>query len=289
MLDTAKHSSSNLRSLGATEAKLVLELASTGVSALSLDVAARILGSRQQARDAVRRLLVKGWLQRASGGHYVLLPPEWGSRKVEDFDLFVLASASIDNGYVGWWAAASRHGFTTQVPNVTHVATDRQVPSREIQGNPVRYVKLSPRKFWGWQDMASSTRTFRVSTREKTVIDCVDRPGLCGGPTELAGIVARAAADLPAASVVAAAIRFGSVSVCQRLGYLLDLTAPGYLSDPFRKQLRDFIPGSARSVFGSATTRDSDVGYVSGWGLYVNAVDSDLLSEVFPHSTEARS
>ncbi|AOO82244.1 type IV toxin-antitoxin system AbiEi family antitoxin domain-containing protein [Bosea vaviloviae] len=243
-------------------------------------LAQRILGSEAQARNVVRRLLAKGWLQRASSGHYVFLPPDWGAEKVEDFDIFVLASASVDNGYVGWWAAASRHGFTTQVPNAIHVATDRQVPSREIQGNPVRYVKLSPRKFFGWQDMAASARTFRVSTPEKTVVDCVDRPDLCGGPTELARIVARASESLSDETLVELALRLGSVSACQRLGYLLDLTAPNYLSNSQRAKLRELIPSSARSIFGRAQRDAGDVGYVSDWGLLVNAAESDLLSEV---------
>lgn len=258
----------------------MLELAARRISVLTPRLATRLLGDTNRGREAVRRLVSKGWIQRASSGHYVFLPPEWGAEKVEDYDIYVLASASVDNGYVGWWAAASRQGFTTQVPNLIHVATDRQVAAREIQGNPVRYVKLTPRKFFGWQEMESFGRTFRISTPEKTIVDCVDRPDLCGGSTELARIVARGAQELSDSALATTAIRLGSVSTCQRLGYLLDLTAPAFLSEETRNELRSFIPKSARSIFGREERTDEDVGYVPEWGLLVHAREIDLLAEV---------
>lgn len=272
----------NFRSLGPDEARVVLELASKYATTATPKIVQRILGSGDRAHNVIRRLLAKGWLQRASNGHYVFIPPDWGAEKIEDYDIYILASASVDTGYIGWWAAASRHGFTTQVPNVIHVATDHQVPSREIQGNPVRYVKLSPKKFFGWQEMLASGRSYRISTPEKTVVDCVDRPDLCGGATELSRIVARAAETVAEASLVDTALRLGSVSTCQRLGYLLDLTSPsrGH-AQAARRRLREFIPLSARSTFGRRSRNEGDVGYVPAWGLLVNAVESDLTSEIF--------
>jgi predicted transcriptional regulator of viral defense system len=274
----------NLRSLGAEEAKLVLALSARHMSTVTVAEAAELVGGENRARSVLRRLHDRGWLQRATPGRYVFLPPEWGAEKVEDFDVYVLASATVETGYVGWWAAANRHGFTTQVPSVLHIATDRQLAPREIQGTEVRYVKLTPRKFFGWQDMTSFGRTFRISTPEKTIVDCVDRPDLCGGLVELTRIVAGGAHSIVDAELVNCALRLGSVSTCQRIGYLLDLAAPSFLSSSERERLRKFIPASARSVIGHDRPKDDDVGYVRDWGLFVHARESDLLAEVPQHS-----
>lgn len=259
---------------------MALGLAASRASASTLASVAQMLdGDGQKAREVVRRLLAKGWLQRVASGRYVFLPPEWGAEKVEDYDVYVLASASVDEGYVGWWAAASRHGFTTQVPSTVHVATNRQVPPREIQGTPIRYVKLSPKKFFGWEETAASTRSFRISTQAKTVVDCADRPDLCGGPTELARVVARAAEDVDPQPLVDVARANGSVSTCQRLGFLLDLTAPGYLKGKERERLKSMVAHSARSAFGRPNREPGDIGYVADWGLLVHAAEADLMSE----------
>lgn len=164
-----------------------------------------------------------------------------------------------------------------------HVATDRQIAPREIQGTEVRYVKLAPKKFFGWEDMISFGRPFRVSTAEKTIMDCVDRPDLCGGIVELARIVARGTDTTNDDSLVDCALRLGSVSACQRLGYMLDLTAPQFLSSEQRRRLRDFIPSSARSSIGHQHPDSEHVGYVHEWGLFVNASEDDLLAEVPQH------
>jgi len=269
-----------LRTLGPDEARLALGLAAMHASAATLELAEEILGDRRKAKNAVRRLVFKGWLQRASRGHYAFLPPDWGAEKVEDYDVLLLAAWSVDSGYIGWWSAASRHGFTTQVPHVVYVATERRMDPREIQGNPVQYIRLPPRKFFGWQDTFSSGRSFRMSSPEKTVVDCVERPDLCGGPTELARIVGSAAASLLPEALIETAIRFGTISLYQRLGYLLDAAAPGYLSHSARASLRGLIPRSARSVFGRLQRGEHDVGYVAEWGLLVHAEESDLLSEI---------
>lgn len=273
-------SGSTLRSLGPEEARLALGLAALHVSTVTIDLAAKIMGNRQQAQAVVHRLIVKGWLQRASRGRYVFLPPDWGAEKVEDFDIFVLASASVDVGYVEWWAAASQHGLTTQVPQLIRVATNRQVLPREIQGNPIRYVKLSARKFFGWDDMPSSGRTFRVSSPAKTVADCMDRPDLCGGPSELATIAWRATRMLDEDVLIDTSMKLGSVSACQRLGFLLEMVAPGFLSPSTRSRLRAFIPRNARSVFGRPERAEGDIGYVADWGLLVHYEADHLLSDV---------
>ncbi|MGY3443307.1 MULTISPECIES: type IV toxin-antitoxin system AbiEi family antitoxin domain-containing protein [unclassified Bradyrhizobium] len=276
----------NLRTLGAEEAKLVLSLSSRHASTVTVAEAADLLGGESRARGVLRRLHDRGWLQRASAGRYVLLPAEWGAEKVEDFDVYVLASATVASGYIGWWAAAGRHGFTTQVPSILHVATERQLAPREIQGTEVRYVKLTAKKFFGWQDMDSFGRTFRISNPEKTIVDCVDRPDLCGGLVELTRIVAAGTHSVSEDALVDCALRVGSVSTCQRLGYLLDLVAPSYLSKAERERMRGFIPPSARSIVGRDRAHEDDVGYVRDWGLLVHASQSDLLAEV-PQSSRS--
>jgi predicted transcriptional regulator of viral defense system len=142
----------------------------------------------------------------------------------------------------------------------------------------VRFVKTTSRKFFGYESYNIYGRMVPVSTPVKTLVDCLDRPGLAGGPTELTRIVHSALADVEPKDVVKTAIAMKSKAVLQRLGFLSDL-----IRRPLpeaRADLRAHIPFSYRSRFGRAEPRNGDIGYVAAWGLFVHACKDELLAEV---------
>ena len=268
----------NLRTLGPTGAKVVLTLREHGRSIVRVRDIRALVSSDASARAVIKRLLRTGWLARAMGGVYLLLPPEHGPDNLGENNPIALATAAVDPSYVGWWSAAAHHGFTTQNPLTVLVAVTRQVPAREVEGTPVRYVALSAKKFFGYQPYPVFGREVPISTPAKTVIDCVDRPELAGGPSEVARIINQALATVDPADLQDAALRLGSKALLQRLGFLTDfLEKP--LPSAVRAAFRDRIPKSARSRFGRGEPRDGDIGFVAAWGLYVDARRGDLLAE----------
>jgi len=65
-------------------------------------------------------------------------------------------------------------------PMTVFVAVTKQVPTRAIEGTEAQFVTVSPRKFFGFQTYEVYDRSVAISTSEKTVVDRVDRPDLCG-------------------------------------------------------------------------------------------------------------
>jgi predicted transcriptional regulator of viral defense system len=258
---------------------VVLSFREQGREVIHTSDVIEILGSEPSARKVIRNLVRKGWLSRLVGGRYMFLPPEHGPENIGEQNVLALASAITEPCYVGWWAAASFHGFTTQKPSLLYVAVLRQAPARSIEGTEIRFVKVAARKFFGFESYPVYGRHASLSTPVKTLIDCIDRPDLCGGPSELARIVHSAMGEVEPADVIAAALKVKSVSLLQRLGFLTDLTGRP-LSEEQRRHARDLIPTSSRSRFGRPSSAEGDIGYVSDWGLFVNARCQDLLSEV---------
>ena len=270
---------SNLRTLGPAESKVVLSLREQDRTVVRASEIAALLGSEASARKVIRNLLRKGWLSRIVGGRYMLLPPERGPENLGENNMFALAAAAVEPSYIGWWSAASWHGFTTQKPMTAFVAVLKQTPKRTIEGADVRFIKITPRKFFGAQIYVVYGRPVQISSPAKTVVDCVDRPDLCGGPVELARIVHSALGTVDASAIVDAAIKMQSRAVLQRLGFLADLVGRP-LPEPEHDLLRAAIPRSYRAYFGRPERRDGDIGYVAPWGLYVHARREDLLAEV---------
>lgn len=269
----------NLRTLGPKEAKVVLSLAEQGREVIRATDIIDLAGSETSGRKVIRNLIRKGWLSRLVGGKYLFLSPERGPENLGENNAFALASKVVDSSYVGWWSAASFHGFTTQKPMTVFVAVTKQVAARAIEGTEVRFVAVAPRKFFGFQTYDVYGRSVPISTPEKTLVDCVDRPDLCGGATELTRIVYGARAEADSAKLVEVALAMKSTALLQRLGFLIDLVE-WPLSSAHRSQLRSAIPRSRRITLGRARRRTGDIGYVADWGILVNANRKTLLTDV---------
>ncbi len=270
---------STLRTLGPAESRVVLSLREQGRTVVRASDVLDLLGSETSARKVIRNLLRKGWLSRIVGGRYMLLPPEHGPDNLGENNILALAAAAVEPSYIGWWSAAAYHGFTTQKPMTVFVAVLRQTSTKTIEGGEVRFVSVAPRKFFGHETYKVYDRSVSISTPVKTLIDCLDRPDLAGGPAELARIVHSALAKVSPEDALTAAMKMKSKAVLQRLGFLSDLVGRP-LPDDVRQKLRDAIPKKYRTHFGRGARRDGDIGYVAEWGLHVNARREDLISEV---------
>lgn len=270
---------SNLRTLGPSESKVVLSFREQGRSVVRASDVLDLLGSENSARKVIRNLLRKGWLSRVVGGRYMLLPPEHGPENLGENNILALAAAAVEPSYIGWWSAAAYHGFTTQKPMSVFVAVLRQTPARTIEGSEVRFIKVTERKFFGQQTYNVYDRSVAFSTPAKTLIDCLDRPDLAGGPAELTRIAHSALAAIDFRELLSAANTMKSKAVMQRLGFLSDLVGRP-LPDDVRQAVRAAVPKSYRSHFGRQERRADDIGYVAAWGLYANARRGDLLAEV---------
>lgn len=159
------------------------------------------------------------------------------------------------------------------------VAVKKQIPTRLIEGIEVRFVAIAPRKFFGFQVYDVYGRSVCISTPEKTLIDCIDRPDLCGGITELTRIVYGARREIEAAKLIQTALAMKSTASLQRLGFLLDLV-DWPLPAAERTRLRASIPQSRRITFGRARRQAGDIGYVADWGVIVNATRNALMADV---------
>ena len=174
---------------------MVLSLREQGREIVLASDIISMLGSETTARKVIRNLVKKGWLARLVGGRYMLLPPEHGPENFGENNPHGARRRRRRTSYIGWWTAAAFHGFTTQKPMTVTVATLRQMPARTIEDTDVRFIKITERKFFGFKPYNIYGRKVAISEPEKTVIDCIDRPDLCGGAAELTRIVHGAMRD----------------------------------------------------------------------------------------------
>lgn len=174
----------------------------------------------------------RGFVERIERGKYLIIPlaSEKGRYTLHEF---VIASHLVQPAAIAYWSALHYHGLTEQIPATVFVQTTARKKNNRIEvfGVDYRIVRLKPEKFSGLRKEWIEEIPVAVTDREKTVIDCLDRPEYAGGIVEVAKALENASLNRESLSRYAQTI--GNNAVVRRLGYLsermgisLDLPPP---------------------------------------------------------------
>lgn len=186
--------------------------------------------SSLRAGRILYQLNKKGAARRIGKGKYAIFAPE-AMRGTGRFvqDPLVVAAQLMESAKreyaVAYASAAYLHGLLEQIPQtVQAIVVHYQRPVRLSQSQLIRFVTISPWKFFGAAQTKHQDQVLMVTDPEKTVLDCLDRLDLAGGLDQAVQILAAAASGgkLDARRLARYARSMRSHSLIQRLGYLLE-------------------------------------------------------------------
>ena len=90
--------------------------------------------------------------------------------------------------YIAYSSAMNILGLTAQPGFKTMVVTNRQVqpPIKNIAGTKIQFIYHTYSRFFGYEEMwVTNQEKAMVSDLEKTIVDAVSKPHLCGGIIEI--------------------------------------------------------------------------------------------------------
>ncbi len=227
-------------------------------------LAALLTLDQRGAHRAASRLQAQGLAVRVEKGKYLLtgLEPE----RILSNPLFI-ASQLVLPCYVSYWSALHYHGFTTQVPHTSFVATVKKKRPVQFGGHTYRFVTVQPHQFFGYCREILDALPLLVADEAKAIVDSLDQPRYAGGLLEVAQALRNALPELDLDLLGEYAGRMGDASLGSRLGYLLEL-----LDRPRRD-----LPIS-RTPIALDPARERRGRLVSRWQLVVNLPEADLLA-----------
>ena len=184
----------------------------------SASTAARMLGRLEQG----------GWLRRIERGLYMVLPLEAGPERIWTQDSLVIGTRLVEPSAVAYWSAFRYWNLTEQLPRTVFIQTPRRKArmAMTIDGVSYRLIHISASRFFGSVTSQVSGQAFRVTDREKTIIDALDRPDLSGGIWQVAQAIAQNGESLDWTRLDEYVERFASGAVLKRLGYLVETVRP---------------------------------------------------------------
>jgi len=178
--------------------------------------------SRQQLKDLLYHLERQGWIERIEKGKYMILPlgAEKGRYTLHEF---VIGSLLVQPYAISYWSALNYYGFTEQLPLAVFIQTPARKKIQNLDVFDINYkiVRIKEGKFFGITKIWIEDTPVNITDREKTIIDCIDKPKYCGGLIEVAKALKNGRFDVKKLSLYARKMR--NSGVIRRLGYLCDI------------------------------------------------------------------
>lgn len=218
----------------------------------------------------VNRLEKKGWLTGVGKGVYLRLPAStaMGGRAYLEDPMEV--AAKMFNGYIAFSSALKVHGLSEYEPFTIYVATRTKSETIDLlKDYEIRAVKFG-RRYDGFEKKAKYT----VSTIPKTFFDCFYRPQYAGGYQEVLKSLHRAG-KIDWKEFEAYLERFGSSSLCQKIGYMLSLLKETEFEPP--QHLVKYLKGRIKNKTKLDFDRSGGT-YNSEWMVIDNIGKKNLLS-----------
>ncbi len=259
------------KGIGEVGVKLLATLSEDKKNIFTVEDASKALDRKSSEVAKLLHDLAKNkWIMRISRGKYLILPLEAGIEAEFTEHEFVIASYLVSPYYVGYWSALNYYGLTEQVPRTVFVATPKRKREVSISGVDYKFITLSRKKFFGYENISIGQNSVAISSKEKTLLDCLDHPEYSGELAEAAKGLWNARDEISFETLFEHAKRLGSNAVLKRLGYLMEL----YEFEPsLVKEINNSI---SKSYSPLDPTKPKKGRYNSRWKLLLNVAEKDL-------------
>ncbi len=205
----------------------------------------------------------------------LLLNVQRGLYAVPSFsDQNVLAFHLAPAGGLAYWSALSFHGLTTQFSNTLYVQTPLSVRSGVVMGIDFKFIKVLGSKASHYDTIGRGNGKFKVSSIEKTIVDCLDHAKNSPGWTELIKAIFKA--KLNSHKLIEAAEAVANISVTKRLGYLVEL-----MQKPDLKSFLKYARGKVNKKYDLLDSETAASGaFNAKWRLRLNVPESEILDNL---------
>ena len=267
------------RTLSNVESKVILKFEWENKHIISInDIKKSLHCSKNYAYKVAHKLEEKNWLERITAGYYLFISAERGVKGVPPMNPLLVGSILVNPYYYSYAVSNNFYGFSPQMLATIYIATTNEKKMLKWRNNEFRFVTISKTKFFGFHKVKVLDTEVNMAEKEKTVIDSIDKLRYAGGIEEVTRVVNSAKKNIDFEKLTEYALRMGSFSVIQKLGFLLDFVN-AKIPVRLRKKLIQNI-GSSPVYLGNIKRWGIKGEYYKEWNIICNVPEKHLISEL---------
>jgi len=214
------------RTLGPVSARFIAELQQCGKVIFTIDDASNVYGrERDKTINFLSDLTKRGLLARIKSGVYLILQVGQENAQLSNWPVIAHELAGSHTDYfISHYSAMRLHGMTTHPLLDVYISMSKRCGAKKIGDITYHFVYVKPENFWGHAaHWATKQDKVYVSDIERTLLDGLDRPDLCGGIKEIIRGIWIKHKEIDMKKLVQYATRFHTKAVVKRLGFILEL------------------------------------------------------------------
>lgn len=186
--------------------------------------------SRNETAKLLARWTENGWLTRIKRGLYIVVPLESISGETVSEDPWIISMAAFSPCYIGGWSAIEHWGMTEQIFNTTMIFSLSAPRQRRQTLVGVDYWILATNedRMYGLTPVWRGRTKVQVSNPERTLVDSLDNPAVCGGLRQLDDVLHMymESPEVDDDRLIEYSQRFQNGAVFKRLGFLVERSFP---------------------------------------------------------------
>jgi predicted transcriptional regulator of viral defense system len=187
---------------------------------------------------------------------------------------FTIASKAVSDAVFCCMSALQLHGILHNMVNTTQFYTHHRL-SRFSYDNQVFAPLLNTNKhIESRRLMSQALGSYLVTTKEQTIVDCLSRLDLAGGPENLLRSLA-AVSYLDAHKAIELASKTNK-STCARLGWVMETKRDSWgINESSLTSLKDHLGSGPYYFYPTASSKD---GYWSNnWSIYLPCPEQEMV------------
>ncbi len=216
---------------------------------------------------------------RIKDGLYYIIPfEEEPENFMPDWHKLVNYLVQGEKHYIGYYSALQIHGLITQPSLKEQIVVPRQIKpsSLYIKDINFQFIYHNEKHFFGFKKTwIDNYHKVFCSDFEKTIIDCLFKPGYAGGIPEIGKAIFQLKEKLDFEKLYEYVTRFNSQAVIKRLGFLLELLEIG---NPIIGKLQK-IKSSSYTLLDTELPNNGK--YWSQWNIQINIEPDTIKSAIY--------